>query len=291
LFSWSGSAEAVPEGRALLSTPTVTAFGSHRASAPERYFPVIDTWAARGRLSHVPTFENGWICRECWSANRETDNRCYRCHATPKYREMPEVATVSETASKPPEERRKVTSLTAPPPAAPVESAPPAATTAPAPELSLFVRLRTWVVRTVAAFSWLWRIVRAVPRAPGATKSLVTMRVHAAVGAVTSSLRGLLAHRRAWIALAWAISGVGCAFLFSVAFGAPVAASVLVVLGVAIFSALTTAMTASTLEHPVQSGGEVSQRPHDLDDVRRRGPVTSAEPAQHAEALGSRPAR
>ena len=241
----------------------------------------------------MPTFENGWICRECWSANRETDNRCYRCHATPKYREVPQVATVAEKPSEPLEERRKVTSLTAPPPPpTPVESAPPAATPAQAPtlELSLFVRLRIWMVRIVAAFSWLWRIVRAVPRAPGATKSLVTMRVHAAVGAVTSSLRGLLAHRRAWIALAWAISGVGCVFLFSVAFKAPVAASVLVVLGVAVFSALTTAMTASALEHPVQSAGEVSQRPHDLDDARRRGPVTSAELAQHAEAVGSRAA-
>jgi hypothetical protein len=281
----------VPEGGALLSTPTVTAFRSHRAGARERYFPVIDTWGGRGRLSHVPTFENGWICRECWSANRETDNRCYRCHATPKYREMPQVATVSETASKPPEERRKVTSLTAPPAPAPVAAEPVAATTpAPTPEPGFFVRLRSWVVRIVAAFSWLWRIVRAVPRAPGATKSLVTMRVHAAVGAVTSSLRGVLAHRRAWIALAWAISGVGCALLFSVAFRAPVAASVLVVLGVAIFSALTTAMTSSTLEDPVQSGGEMSQRPHDLDDARRRGPVASAEPAQHAEAVGSRAA-
>jgi hypothetical protein len=243
----------------------------------------------------VPTFENGWICRECWSANRETDNRCYRCHATPKYREMPQVATVSETASKPPEERRKVTSLTAPPaPAAPVESVSPAASTAqtPAPELSFFGRLRIWVARMVAAFSWLSGVVRAVPRAPGATKSLVTMRVHAAIGAVTSSLRGLLAHRRAWIALAWAISGVGCALLFSVAFKAPVATSVLVVLGVATFSALTTAMTSNALEHPVESAGQVPQRPQDLNDARQRGFGNPAEQsAQHAEALGSRSAR
>jgi hypothetical protein len=240
----------------------------------------------------VPTFENGWICRECWSANRETDNRCYRCHATPKYREVPQVTTVAEKPSEPLEERRKVTSLTAPPPppATPVRSAPPAATTAqaPTPELSLFLRLRIWVVRIVGAVTWLWGVVRAVPRAPGATKSLVTMRVHAAVGAVTSSLRGVLAHRRAWLALAWAISGVGCALLFSVAFKAPVAASVLVVLGVATFSALTTAMTASAVDRPVQTAGEVSQRPHDADEAHQRGPLTSAE---RADALGSRAAR
>ena len=29
----------------------------------------------------MPTFENGWICRQCWCANREFDGRCYRCHA------------------------------------------------------------------------------------------------------------------------------------------------------------------------------------------------------------------
>jgi hypothetical protein len=32
-------------------------------------------------LNPVPTFENGWICRECWCANRESDARCYRCHS------------------------------------------------------------------------------------------------------------------------------------------------------------------------------------------------------------------
>ena len=29
----------------------------------------------------MPTFDNGWICRQCWCANREFDSRCYRCHA------------------------------------------------------------------------------------------------------------------------------------------------------------------------------------------------------------------
>jgi hypothetical protein len=29
----------------------------------------------------MPTFENGWICRQCWCSNREYDGRCYRCHA------------------------------------------------------------------------------------------------------------------------------------------------------------------------------------------------------------------
>ena len=27
----------------------------------------------------MPTFDNGWICKSCWKANREHDRRCYRC--------------------------------------------------------------------------------------------------------------------------------------------------------------------------------------------------------------------
>jgi hypothetical protein len=38
----------------------------------------------------VPTFENGWICTNCWKANREQDVRCYRCHQlSPDYRIVP----------------------------------------------------------------------------------------------------------------------------------------------------------------------------------------------------------
>jgi hypothetical protein len=38
----------------------------------------------------VPTFENGWICKNCWKANREQDVRCYRCHQlSPEYRIVP----------------------------------------------------------------------------------------------------------------------------------------------------------------------------------------------------------
>jgi hypothetical protein len=36
----------------------------------------------------MPTFENGWICRKCWTANRERDGSCYRCHSErPDYSE------------------------------------------------------------------------------------------------------------------------------------------------------------------------------------------------------------
>jgi hypothetical protein len=41
----------------------------------------------------VPTFDNGWICRECWCANRDQDGRCYRCHVErPDYGVAPEQA-------------------------------------------------------------------------------------------------------------------------------------------------------------------------------------------------------
>ena len=59
-------------------------------------------------------FENGWICRECWSANREQDDRCYRCHTVPKRFEKPAATTFSTPDGKPNEERKKVSSLTGP---------------------------------------------------------------------------------------------------------------------------------------------------------------------------------
>jgi hypothetical protein len=31
----------------------------------------------------LATFEDGWICKKCWSANRDSDSRCYRCHSEP----------------------------------------------------------------------------------------------------------------------------------------------------------------------------------------------------------------
>jgi hypothetical protein len=29
----------------------------------------------------MSTFENGWVCKQCWKANRDEDIRCYRCKA------------------------------------------------------------------------------------------------------------------------------------------------------------------------------------------------------------------
>jgi hypothetical protein len=36
----------------------------------------------------VSTFENGWICKSCWTANREQDMRCYRCHLPSPYHQV-----------------------------------------------------------------------------------------------------------------------------------------------------------------------------------------------------------
>src|SRR6266542_1122624 len=106
----------------------------------------------------MPTFENGWICRECWSANREQDQRCYRCHAVPKRRDMPEPITFATPDGKPNEERKKVSSLTAARPAPEAKPAAPVAPKAAAITLSerlrglVFLRwARTAIAATVAA--------------------------------------------------------------------------------------------------------------------------------------------
>jgi hypothetical protein len=44
----------------------------------------------------VPGFEGGWICKNCWKANRLQDLRCYRCHAlAPDVHEVPLAAQPS----------------------------------------------------------------------------------------------------------------------------------------------------------------------------------------------------
>src|SRR2546428_2344797 len=55
-----------------------------------------------GANTPVPTFENGWICRECWCANRESDARCYRCHAPQE--DIQPVQVSASVVAKPAEE-------------------------------------------------------------------------------------------------------------------------------------------------------------------------------------------
>jgi len=76
-----------------------------------------------------------------------------------------------------------------------------------------------------------------------------------------------------WLSVAWVISAFSCALLFSVALDAPLAASLLVMASVAIFSGLTAAITTSSSERR-------GQRATDRRDQ---------EVAPPAEILGSRP--
>jgi hypothetical protein len=205
----------------------------------------------------MPVFENGWICRECWSANREQDLRCYRCHAVPKRREMPEPATYSTPDGKPNEERRKVSSLTgAPAPPAVAPPTPVAAEPAPPREFALMVQLRAVAATIGRNFSHLMRVLRAVPGAPRAAWHFATRTVQAGVDRVMSPVRAVLAHRRAWLTAAWLISGLSSALLFSVALHATLAASLLVVASVAIFSGLSAAITTTASERRDRRAGD-----------------------------------
>ncbi len=227
----------------------------------------------------MPVFENGWICRECWSANREQDERCYRCHAVPKRREMPEPITFATPDGKPIEERKKVSSLTAPPPPPPaVEPPTPVVAEPPTPrEFVLLARLRAVAATIGRNLSQLVRIVRAVPGAPRAAWQFVTTKVQAGINALTSPVRGVLAHRRAWLTAAWLISALSCALLFSVALNAPLPASLLVVASVAIFSGLSAAITTTASERRDRRAGDV--------------PEPAEHSAQAAEILGTHPGR
>jgi hypothetical protein len=233
----------------------------------------------------MPTFENGWICRECWSANREQDQRCYRCHAVPKRQEMPQATTFTATIGVPKEEPadepKRVSRLTAPPPPRPVETEPakPKVSGPPWPVVVLSA-MRGWFARPRAGARRVARVVRAAPGAPGAGFRAVTGRLNAGVSKVTSPIRHIIAHRRAWLTVAWVISAFTCALLFSVALDAPLAASLLVVVSVAIFSGLTSAITATASERRNRRAGDV------VPSVIP--PTTPPHPAQAAEILGTR---
>ena len=237
----------------------------------------------------MPVFENGWICRECWSANREQDSRCYRCKAVPKRREMPEPSTFSTPDGKPNEERKKVSSLTGPAPAPAVQpTTPVAAEPSPPREFALLVRLRAIIAAIALFFGRLVGAARAVPGAPRAAGRFVSREVHAGVDAAMWPVRAVLAHRRAWLTAAWLVSGFTSALLFSVALHATLAASLLVVASVAIFSGLSAAITTATTERRDRRAGDVSQR------VEVRPPEVLAPPehaAQPAPVLGTHAGR
>ena len=240
----------------------------------------------------MPTFENGWICRECWSANRQQDERCYRCHAVPKGREMPEAITFSTPEGKPDEERKKVSSLTRAQPAPSVKPTTPEPAEPAAPrEFALMVRLRAVVTTIGRNLSNVIRFVRAIPGAPRVAWQFAAGKAHAGVDRVVSATRGVLSHRRAWLTAAWLISALSCALLFSVALNAPLAASLLVVASVAIFSGLTSAITTSASDRRDRRAGDARERLVGLQEVGASETVAAEQAAQPAAILGSRTAR
>jgi hypothetical protein len=235
----------------------------------------------------MPTFENGWICRECWSANREQDQRCYRCHAVPKRYEMPEPITFSTPDGKPNEDRKKVTSLTGPRLPGRVEAAEPQPVVEATPlserirGMVLVTKTRSAIAAIVGAFHRLVSFGRAVAHAPAAGAGLVSRGVSGARTGASSRARSALAHRRVWLSVAWAISALSCALLFSAALRAPFLASLLLVAGVAVFSGLTAAITTSASERQ-------SHRQQERHAQAFVPPTEHA--AQPAEILGSRAA-
>jgi hypothetical protein len=236
----------------------------------------------------MPTFENGWICRECWSANRQQDERCYRCHAVPKLREMPEPITFSTPEGKPIEERKKVSSLTRAEPAPAVKpvTSEPAEPAAPR-EFALMVRLRVIATAVGAGIGQVIRFLRAVPGAPRAAWQFATRKVHAGVDAVTSAVRSVLSHRRAWLTAAWLVSGFSSALLFSVALHTTLAASLLVVGSVAIFSGLSAAITTNVSERRDRRSGDAREQATGLHEVRDTGAPSAEHAAQPAAIVGS----
>ena len=239
----------------------------------------------------MPVFENGWICRECWSANREQDSRCYRCHAVPKRREMPAASTFSTPDGKPNEERKKVSSLTATPAPPPVQPTAPQPSEPSEPatprQFMLMVRLRAFGATMGRNLSHLVRVVRAIPAAPRAAWQFATGKFHAAVDTVKSSASRVLSHRRAWLTAAWLISAFSSALLFSVALDAPLPASLLVVASVAIFSGLSAAITTNYSDRRDRRAGDAPEHPVGLHQV---GDSEVPAPAEHA-VLGTHAGR
>ena len=243
-------------------------------------------------------FENGWICRECWSANREQDDRCYRCHSVPKRHQKPEAITFATPDGMPNEDRKKVSSLTGPR----VEQAPepaPAAVTPRAPRTPFLEQIgvlaivgwaRTGFAAIAAVGSQVLSFGKAVSNAPGAGARRLSSGVRGARSEASSRARSALSHRRAWLSAAWVVSALSCALLFSAALHAPFAASLLVVISVAIFSGLTAAITSNVTDRKARGIMERSTDPQVAEPGHAFVPAPE-HPSQPAEAFGSRPAR
>ena len=244
-------------------------------------------------------FENGWICRECWSANREQDDRCYRCHAVPKRHQKPEATTFSTPDGMPNDDRKKVSSLTGPR----VEKAPEPSTVAEvtprAPRtpfleqigvLAIMAWARTGITAIAAAIARVVSFGRAVSQAPGAGARRVSSGVRGARDEASSRAKNALSHRRAWLSAAWVVSALSCVLLFSAAMHAPFAASLVVVASIGILSGLTAAITTSVSERQARETMERADHEQHLAE-RTHVFVPAPEQPQAVETLRSRPVR
>jgi len=242
-------------------------------------------------------FENGWICRECWSANREQDDRCYRCHSVPKRQQKPEAITFATPDGKPNEDRKKVSSLTGPRAEQAPAPSPAAAATPRRPlleqigVLAIVAWARTGFAAIAGAVARVMSFGRAVGHAPGAGARRVSRGVREARDEASSRARSALSHRRAWLSTAWVVSALSCALLFSAALHAPFAASLLVVISIAILSGLTAAITSNVRERQARG---MMERSNDAQHAAERTHVfvpAPERPSQPADAFGSRSAR
>ena len=246
-------------------------------------------------------FENGWICRECWSANREQDDRCYRCHTVPTRHKRPEAVTFATPDGKPNEDRKKVSSLTGPRDEQAPEPSPPAAVTPRMPRtpfleqigvMAIVAWVRIGFTAIVDAFARALAFARAVGRAPGAGARRVSTGVRGARSEASSRAKNALSHRRAWLSAAWVVSALSCALLFSAALHAPFLASLVVVVSVGIFSGLTAAMTSNATERQARGMKERSDEAQQHLAERSHVFVPAPDHApQPGEAFGSRTAR
>lgn len=247
-------------------------------------------------------FENGWICRECWSANREQDDRCYRCKAVPKRYQKPEATTFSTPDGMPTEDRKKVSSLTGPRVEQAPEPSPAAAVTPRAPRaprtpfleqigvLAIVAWARTGFAAIAGVVASVLSFGRAVRRAPGAGARRVSSGVRGARDEASSRAKNALSHRRAWLSAAWVVSALSCVLLFSAAMHAPFAASLVVVASIGILSGLTAAITTSVSERQARETMERADHEQHLAE-RTHVFVPAPEQPQAVETLRSRPVR
>jgi hypothetical protein len=188
----------------------------------------------------VATFEDGWICKKCWSANRDSDSRCYRCHSEPAgYATFQSKVSLPSAAVPSP--------APAPPVAAPVPS-PTRETVVsqpPEPITKAPKAMRRWTLPSLPSIG--------VPRAFGSMSRRIASAGHRVRASWNEAGRRAAAiRRRAGMFTFWLSAMVLCwlVIFFELApesAGGRLMASVLATLGLGLFSAATAAVTSAAM--------------------------------------------